>query len=211
MKEVFVVGAGGHAKVSIDILQSSGYTVVGIVDDNPSMLGKTVSGVQVIGQSSILEELYRSGLKEAFIAIGNNQIRMKIAEKMERMGFSFVKAIHPRSIVASSVQVGDGSLVAAGAVLNPDSCIGKQVIVNTGATVDHDCMVEEGAHIAPGSHLAGQVFIGKRTHIGIGTSVIQGIHIGEDSIVGAGSVVVRSLPAKVKAYGVPARIVETLI
>jgi UDP-N-acetylbacillosamine N-acetyltransferase len=174
------------------------------------MIGKTVLDIPVIGNSQALEKLHKSGIKDAFIAIGNNQIRMQIAERMQYMGYSFVKALHPKSIIASSVKIGEGSLVAAGAVLNPDSCIGKHVIVNTGATVDHECVVEDGAHISPGVHLAGQVKVGKRTHVGIGSSVIQRIQIGEDSIVGAGSVLVRSLPAKVKAYGVPARIIETL-
>lgn len=205
-ESVIVFGASGHAKVAIDILNYTGYDVVGVFDDNTEIHGTTILNVPVIGGTEKLKEQLDNGVMNAFVAIGNNKVRVQIGKKLKDMGFKLITAIHHSAILSDTVRVGDGSMVAAGAVINPDSKIGKYVIINTSSTVDHDCIISDGVHISPGANLAGNVSVGENTHIGIGSSVIQGIDIAKDSIVGAGSVVVRDIEANVTAYGNPARV-----
>lgn len=206
MEQVLILGAGGHAKVAIDILNYTGYKVVGVIDDNATLHGEQILGVPIVGGVDKLKEQLEQGISSVFVAIGNNKVRMELGEKLHGQGFKLISAIHHSSIISDNVRIGGGSMVAAGAIINADSKIGKYTIINTGATVDHDCIISDGVHISPGANLAGNVSIGENAHIGIGSSVIQGITIANDSIIGAGSVVVRNIEDNVTVYGNPARV-----
>ena len=124
---------------------------------------------------------------------------------MKDYGFQLIKAIHPSAIIGSDVTVGEGSLVAAGAVINASTKIGKCGIINTCASVDHDCVISDGVHIGPGCRVAGDVTVGKYAWLGIGATVIDKRSIGQGSVVGAGAVVIGDVPDAVVVTGVPAR------
>lgn len=201
------VGAGGHAKVVIDILRQDGrYEVVALVD--PVRVGQSLAGIPIIGGDEQLPQIYAQGVTAAFIgvgSVGDNTLRRRLYEQALAMGFSLVNAIHPRAIVAPSVACGSGVAIMAGAILNPDTVLGPNVIVNTGAIVDHDCHIGAHSHISPGAVLAGGVRTGIGAHIGVGATVRQGIVVGDGAVVGAGAVVVRDVPPRVVVIGVPAR------
>lgn len=209
MEKVVVVGSGGHAKVVIDILEYTGYKVVGLIDDDVSKHGSTIVGIPILGNNEKLNELLDEGINKAFVAIGNNEVRVKIGETLKEKGFELVKAIHHSAAVADTVRIGEGSMVAASGVINPDAKIGKHVIINTGATIDHDCMIADGVHVSPGANLAGNVSVGENTHIGIGSCIIQGLTIGKSSIVGAGAVVIRDIPSYTTSVGNPANVIKS--
>lgn len=206
MDKVVIIGASGHSKVIIDILQLNGFTTVGLIDDvNISSFGQTVMDIPIIGGSDKLNGLLKSGVSNAFVAFGNNKARVEVGERLLLMGFKLLKAIHPRAIIADSSIIGEGTTVIAGAVINSNVKIGKHVIINTGSTIDHDCVISDGVHISPGVNLAGTVKVGEKTHIGVGATVIEKINIASNSIIGAGAVVVRDIEEGVIAYGVPAK------
>lgn len=200
---VLVIGAGGHAKVVADILACQGEIVIGFLDDNPDSWGTRRLGLPVLGGIDLFDSHSPGGL---VMGIGDNMARQRIVGRLGTAANGLWRsAIHPRSTVASSVRVGSGVVVAAGAVVNPDSVLGDHVIVNTGATVDHDCMIGNYVHIAPGVHMSGGVQVGLGVLIGVGASVAPGKTIGDWAVVGAGAVVVRDVPGRVTAKGVPAR------
>jgi sugar O-acyltransferase (sialic acid O-acetyltransferase NeuD family) len=205
MSGIFVVGAGGHAKVVAEILQARGDAIHGFLDDNPDVWGATRVGLPVLGSLDSLAERDPAGI---IIGVGSNQSRNELAERLER---SFpgllVNAVHPSAVVSPSAALGRGVVVAAGAVINADTVIGDHVIINTGATVDHDCVVESFAHVAPGANVAGGVRIGEGSLIGVGACVIPNTVIGEWSVVGAGAAVVDDVPSRCTVAGVPARII----
>ncbi len=207
MNGTVIIGAGGHAKVVADILLCQEIAVLGYVDDNPSLWHTELLGLPVLGGLDLLETLTPDAL---IIAIGNNAVRQAIAERLgPRAARLWRGAIHPRATVSQSVQLGDGAVIAAGAIVNPAARIGKHVIINTGATVDHDCVIADYAHIAPGAHLAGGVSVGQQTLIGVGAAVNPSCTIGAHTIIGAGAVVVCDIPDRVTAMGVPARWSDT--
>lgn len=195
-----VLGAGGHAKVIISTLQLAGISVAGIYDDDLSKKGERVLGVQVLGSPAEIA----AGAHQMFVVgIGNNAIRRQVVERLPKL--AWLKAVHPKAYVHETVQLGEGTVVFAGAVIQPHVRIGRHVIINTGATIDHDCVIEDFAHIAPGCNLAGGVSVRNGAFMGIGSAAVPGVDIGEWTTVGAGGVVVKSLPAHVTAIGVPAR------
>jgi UDP-perosamine 4-acetyltransferase len=206
--QVVGIGAGGHAKVVLDTLRlMNAYHVVGLLD--PGCVGASVSDVPVLGDDELLPRLRAAGVAVAFIgvgSVGDNTLRTRLFEKVQAAGFTFVNAIHPASILASSVQLGQGITILAGAIVNPDTRIGDNVIINTGAIVEHDCEIEAHVHISPGAVLCGGVRVGIGAHIGAGATVRQCVTIGERVVVGAGAVVIRDVPPGVVVLGVPARI-----
>jgi sugar O-acyltransferase (sialic acid O-acetyltransferase NeuD family) len=198
-QSVAVIGAGGHAKVVISTLQAAGYIVTSVFDDDPARLGTSVMNVPVRGR---VAELAQAGRRMAVIAIGDNRVREKLAREIN---MEWVTAVHPQSYVDSSVRLGEGSVVFAGAIIQPDTVIGAHAIINTGAIVDHDCVLGDFVHLAPGVRLAGGVQIARGAFLGIGAAVVPYRRVGEWAIVGAGGVVIRDIPDGVTAVGVPAR------
>ena len=208
------IGAGGHARVVVDaLLQRGDVEIVGLLDRREELHGQTVGGVLVLGGDELLPALWEMGVCGCFIAIGgvgDNRPRRAVFERVVGLGFEVIQVVHPRATVASSVSLGRGTVVMAGAVINPFAEVGENVIINTGAIVEHDCWVGDHVHVAPGAVVGGHARIGEGAHLGLGCIVLQGCRVGRWALVGAGTVVHRDLPDGVKAVGVPARIVGTV-
>ncbi|GAB4268946.1 MAG: acetyltransferase [Candidatus Rifleibacteriota bacterium] len=201
MKDVIILGAGGHAKVVIDTAILSGYKPVALYDDSDKLQGSKTSDIPVAGKICDLPEDF-SG--HAFIAIGNNAIRKQLAEKFKNA--RWIKLIHPSAIIAGSAVIEPGTLICAGSIIQPEVYIGKHCIINTGANLDHECRIGKYVHVGPGCNIAGSVRIEDGCLIGIGSSILPLKKIGSWSILGAGSVTAIDIPPGSKAWGVPARI-----
>ena len=193
-----IVGASGHGKVIADIAKLNGYNDIVFVDDNEAV--DECAGYPVIGRSCDFAKVE----KNVVIAIGNAKIRSRIQEQYESRGFYPVTLIHPNATVADSAQIGVGSLIMAGAVINPYAKLGKGCIVNTCASVDHDCVLGDYVHVAVGAHLCGTVEVGAYTWIGAGATVSNNISICPECMIGAGAVVVKNIEEAGVYVGVPA-------
>lgn len=195
---MYLIGASGHAKVILDILQSLKIPVSGLYDDNPNI--RSLNSIPVSGRYK------QEGLDAPLIiSIGDNKTRAKIAKALK---VSFGNACHPSAIISPSAKIGDGTVIMQKAVIQADTTIGNHVIVNTGASVDHDCFIDNFVHISPGSVLAGNVEIGEGSHIGAGAVIIPGIKVGKWCKIGAGAVVIRNIPDNATAVGNPAKIIK---
>ena len=184
--------------------------VWGCLDDDVSRHGHLLEGVLVKGGMDILRH-HCCPVDQVVVAIGCNADRVRLAEDIHQWGYEMVTIIHQTATVARDVEIGPGTVIMAGGIIQPGSRIGSLVVINTAATVDHDCVVEDGAHLAPGVHLGGNVHVGREALLGIGTMALPGTRIGDHSVVGAGSVIVRDIPARVVAFGVPARVRRVVV
>ncbi len=201
IKHVLVIGAGGHAKVVLSALMEAKADVAGIYDDDPFKLGTEVLGVPVLGAIGELRSV--KGVV-GVIGVGDNATRRRIAAQLP--GTEWLTVVHPMAFVDESASLGLGTVVFAGAVIQPGARIGRHCIINTGATVDHDCVIGDFCHIAPGCNLGGAVTLAEGVFMGIGSVAIQNVSVGAWSTVGAGAAVVTYLPDRVVAVGVPARV-----
>lgn len=196
MNKVYLYGAGGHAKVILDILQLNNIVVEKIFDDDITI--KDFMGIPVSRES-------RSPL---IVSIGDNMIRKKIVSTFSNIRYE--RAISQKAIISESALVEEGTVVMQGSIIQSCARIGKHVIINTAATIDHDCIIHDFVHIAPGSNLCGEVEVGEGTLIGAGSTIIQGVKIGKWCKIGAGSVVTRNIPDNVVAIGAPCKVTKLL-
>jgi sugar O-acyltransferase (sialic acid O-acetyltransferase NeuD family) len=200
-QRIFVFGAGGHAKVLIDIAEkSSVLSVLFLVDDDPLLKGTVFFGYPVVGGKKELIALERR-IEYALVAIGNNENRCAAGRWLRANGYTLVSAVHPSARIGRAVEIGAGSVLMANTVVNPSSRIGDNVIINTGAQVDHDCVIGDGVHIAPGAIVCGTVRIGEMSFVGAGSTVINNITIGKNVCIGAGTTVYADVPDGMRIVG----------
>jgi acetyltransferase EpsM len=193
---VALFGAGGHAKVILELLEEAGRSVHGFVADKPEisvMLGYAVQSWSAYQPEDV----------EWIIAIGDNATRRK---KAALVGSRFARVAHRGSYISSRTVWGEGSVVMSGASIHSGATLGAHCIVNTHASVDHDCHLGDFVHIAPHAALCGHVEIGEGTLIGAGAVVVPGVKIGRWSVIGAGSVIRNDIPDGVLVAGNPGRI-----
>lgn len=209
MKKIVLIGAGGHCKVIIDILKNiDEYEIVGITDGR---INGKVLNIPIIGDDSMLQKLYKDGVRYAFIcvgALGNMEARNVIYNKLKQIGFELPILIHKSAIISPYVFIDEGTCVMPGAIINPDTIIGVNCIINTGSVVEHDCKIGDNTHISPKVAIAGGVNIGHNTHIGIGSSIIQNKNIGNNVTIGAGAVVISDVEDNALALGIPAKTIR---
>jgi sugar O-acyltransferase (sialic acid O-acetyltransferase NeuD family) len=203
------IGASGHCKVLIEIIRRAGtWKIEGLLDSDKSRHGQTVNDIPILGADDMIENLFKIGVRAAFIGIGSigpNQARRNAYSLLCGLGFELPVLIHPSASVGSDTNIGSGTCIMPGAIVNPGANIDKCTIINSGAIIEHDCHISDYVHISPGAVLGGSVCIGEGSHVGIGAVVRQGIRVGKNVMIGAGSVVVKDVPDNTTVTGVPAR------
>lgn len=211
MKQLAIIGASGHAKVIIDIVEKEGkHQIAGLIDrsyrENESVLGYPVIGRDEALPSLIIEHK----IDGVIIAIGDNYIRSKVAEKLTQIccELKFFSAIHPTVSIAKDVLIGDGTVIMAGVSINSSCEIGCHCILNTNSSLDHDATMADFSSLAPGGTIGGNVRVGKYSAIGIGATIIHNVNIGEYTVIGAGSTVLKDTESLIVAYGSPAKMVR---
>ncbi|WP_082224348.1 acetyltransferase [Pseudomonas trivialis] len=208
LRQLVMLGAGGHAKVLLSLANASGLHVIGVCDPELHRLGVFEwRGIAVLGGDEALDQLDRTrvGLINGIGQVVGSNLRQILYESAVSKGFQFPPLVHPAAFVDESAVLGQGVQIMAGAVIQPDVTLGCNTIINTGASVDHDCNVAAHVHIAPGATLCGNVQIDSGAFVGAGATVIQGLALGEYAVVGAGTVMVRDLPADSILLGPTAR------
>ena len=206
MKEkLLIIGASGHGKVVADIaIKMDKWQSIAFLDDDDSI--KSCMGLKVIGKSTDAFTYLKDA--DIFVAIGNNATREKTQGRLEIEGASMATIIHPSAVIGTDVEIGTGTAIMAGVVINCSTHIGKGCIVNTGATLDHDNVIEDYVHISPGANLAGTVCIGRGSWLGTGSIVSNNVNICSECKVGAGAVVVKDISEPGTYVGVLARRVD---
>ena len=213
MKDIVIIGAGGHAKVIADIilkrkeLLNEKLNITGFLDDGYKNLKYTkIFDIPILGDTSLIGKLEHEKKYNYIIGIGNNKIREKISNKFPNL--NYYTAIHPKSVIGTEVAIAEGTIVMANTIVNSGTKIGKHCILNTGSIIEHDNKIEDYCHISPNSTLCGTVKVGKNSWIGAGSTIIQNRNIGENSMIGAGSVIIRDIPNNCAVVGNPGKIIK---
>lgn len=212
MKDIVIIGAGGHAKVVADIILKrkevlkEELNIIGFLDDNFDKIEyREIFNIPILGSLDLIEE-FKNKDYEYIIAIGNNLIRRKLAKKYSKL--NYYTAIHPTAVIGNMITLDIGTVVMANVVVNSYSKIGKHCILNTSCVIEHDNIIRDYTHISPSATLCGKVRVDTCVWIGGGSRIIQGVSIGENTVVGLGSVVLKNINKNCVVIGNPANILR---
>lgn len=207
-KPIFILSAGGHAKVLLEALQkNTEIKIAGLLEIDKKLIGKSIFDIPIYDQNKKLEEFYPESiiLVNGIGSTALPDLRKKQYEIFKKKGYVFGKVFHPTTYCSEDVMIAEGVQLLARSTVLTGTKIGCNAIINTSASIDHDCDIGNHVHIAPGVVLSGGVKIGDNCHIGTGASIIQGVKIGENSLIAAGAVVISDVPRNSRVAGVPAR------
>lgn len=214
-----VLGAGGLGITVAGILEHmrmQSYVAYNRKDDvaflDDKHIGKEVNGYKVLGgvADSFTKESDAYGENLFIVAFGTTfmDARMKLFERLKKSGKTFFNAIHPTVVIDRTAEIGEGIIMAAGSIVNPNAKISDNCVLCVAATVDHETIIGENVYLSPGVNIGGEVIVGKNALIGMNATILPEIKIGESSIVGAGAVVTKDVPPITTVVGNPARIIK---
>jgi len=194
---IVLYGGGGHGKVLIELLQALGtYRLVGIVDDGLA-IGSSVLGFPVLGDATILPDLYRQGVRLAVNGvggIGNVSARLRVFEALAAAGFNCPALVHPKAYVERSAHLEGGVQILAQAYISSAAYVGYGSVINAGVVVSHDCVIGRCVNLSPGAMLAGGVKVEDFAQIGMAATINIGITIGRGARIGNGATVKANVP-----------------
>ena len=196
MKHLVLVGGGGHCKSVIDVAESAGYTILGILD-RPEEVGKKVLGYEVIGTDNEMAKYVDKA--EFVVTVGQVKspaLRIKLHSMVEQAGGKLATIISPSAHVSKYATVGEGSVVMHQAIVNADAKVGKGCIINTFANIEHDVEIGDYCHISTGAMINGGARIGDSTFIGSQSVVNQMKYIVGGAIIASLSVVNKDILEK---------------
>lgn len=207
MKNITIIGAGGHSKVIHDIIMATEqYRIIAILDDKFKEIKN--DGAVITAPIKYATTLFKEYNSEFVIAVGNNKVRKEIVTSLKIPEDSYSTLVHPTAFISPSVKLKSGVVVMPQALINADSKVGNHVIINSSASVGHDTILGDFVHISPNSTLTGGSQVGEGTQIGAGAVLIPCKKIGEWSMVGAGSTVINDIPSNSLAVGSPAKVIK---
>ncbi|MEL7220326.1 MAG: acetyltransferase [Bacteroidota bacterium] len=197
MKEVIIIGAGGHAAELRDYIchfnQAKGETairVIGFLDDNPAP--HEHYGYQEPLLGTILAHTVRTDCYY-MMGIANLKYRRPIIESIQAKGGRFTGLIHPTALISPSAEIGEGVVISHNASVGPKAKIGKFNMLNSRCTIGHDTHMGDYNFISPKVALSGNTKIGHENMIGTNASTIPGAKIGNNNIIGAGMIVYKPI------------------
>ena len=207
MKDIIIIGFGGHAKSVVDsILELKEYNIIGYTDIEDRNVELTY-----LGTDDVLCAYFDKGITNVVIGIGylgRCNTREIIFTKLKKIGFNILTIIDKTAIVSKTAIIGEGVYIAKGAIVNTEAKIGKLCIINTKSVIEHECQVGDYSHIAVGTVLCGNVEVGTNVFVGAGSTIIQGINIANNCTIGAGSVVISNIMENSVVAGIPARVIK---
>ena len=188
MDKILLIGAGGHARSCIDVLEEENqFEIAGLIEKGESISNESL-GYSVIGTDDDLKVL-RKQHKNALITVGqirSPKIRIKLYQLLKELDFTLPVIVSPYAYVSKHAQIGEGSIIMHGSIINANVKIGKNCIINNKSLIEHDAVIGDHCHIATGTIINGEVSVGNETFIGSGAITKQCISIGNNCIVGAG-------------------------
>lgn len=204
-RPLILIGGGGHCKSVIEVAESAGYEIKGILD-MPDEVGKEVlPGHKVIGTDDEIPQYVEEC--DFVITVGfikNPALRIKLYNKVKAAGGRLATIIASTAHVSKYAELGEGTVIMHHAFVNAGAKIGDNCIINTFVNIEHDAEVGNQCHISTGTMVNGECKIGESCFIGSQSVCANCIEIASDIIVGTGSVVRKSIRVKGIYAGNPA-------
>lgn len=188
MKTIYLIGAGGHSKSCIDVVEATGLYRIGGLFDLKKNQGQKVGNYEIIGGDEDIH-LYVKPDVEFLITVGqikNADVRVKAAKLLKELNAKAATVISPRAYVSKTAEVKAGTIVMHDAIVNSYAQVGEHCILNTRSLVEHDAIVEDFCHISTGAILNGNVLVKQKSFVGSLAVTQEGLIVAEGSVLSAG-------------------------
>ncbi len=195
MKTLLLIGGGGHCRAAIDVIESEGcFVIKGIVQPKADGV-EPVLGYPILGEDADLPTLL-ADTPQALVTVGQIKaptLRRHLFESLKGLNAVMPLIVSPKAHVSRHAQVGEGTLVMHGAIVNACARIGVNGIVNSLSLIEHDAVVGNHCHISTGARVNGGAIIEDGCFIGSGAVLREGVRVGANSVIGAGCVITRDV------------------
>ena len=192
MKDIVILGGGGHAKSCIDVIShNKKYSILGIND--PNLLESPFSNIPLLNES--LEDIFSKN-ERIFLGIGfiKDPIpRKQLIDQIQAIGFVTPSFVSPYAYSSPNAEISEGTIIMHKALVNTHVRLGSFSIINTMALIEHDVQIGSNCHISTGAIVNGGSSIGSNTFIGSNAVIGNNVSVGENCIVQAGAFLNRNL------------------
>jgi sugar O-acyltransferase (sialic acid O-acetyltransferase NeuD family) len=208
-KKICILGAGGFGRevlcCLIDGIASTNLKIEEIVCfmvSDEHFKESKIMGVDVIPQSKFDSSLYN-----VVVAIGDPHLRKRVIDNMPPQT-TYTSIIHPSAVISEWVEIGEGSIIAAGTILTCNIKIGKHAHLNLHTTIGHDCIIGDFFTTAPAANISGNCHFGDCVYFGTNSAARQGVKICNNVMIGMGGVVVKNITEEGVYIGNPLKKLE---
>ena len=194
-KKIILIGAGGHARSCIDVIESNEEYSVGAIVGQDFELGKSILGYLVSNVEEDLNELSKQ-YQYALVAVGStgySQTRCRLYKKIISSGFKLPLIISKYSYVSKNASIGNGTIIMHGAIVNAGASVGSNCIINSNSLIEHDAILGNHCHVSTSAVVNGGTRIGECVFIGSGSCIRDNIRIGNNCMIGMGQFVYKDL------------------
>ncbi len=200
MKNIVLIGAGGHCKSCIDVIElEKRFKVVGLIDNKKNRILKKY---KLLGNEKNFKKILKKN-KFALITLGQIQDlykREKLFNLAKKNGFKFPSIISPLAYVSNQAKIGEGTIVMHGAIVNAGARVGKNCIINSKSLIEHDAVIGNNSHVSTRATLNGEVKLGYNSFVGSHTVIKQSVKIGNNTFINAGLFIDKNIKDNTKIY-----------
>lgn len=206
MKDIIIVGAGGHGIEMVWLARRCGRKIKGFLDNTPEKQENHILGERVLGRIDKSDNYLDC---EFVIAIGNPRARKNIIDTFfSSKKYQFATLIDPTVILGENIIIGNGAMICAGSILTVNINIGQHCIVNINSTLSHGVSIDNFVTIAPNVSISGDVKICDLVEVGANATIREKLMINEGAMIGMGAVLINNVGKNHIMVGNPARLLK---
>lgn len=205
-----IIGAGTQGQVYASYLIEAGIHIIGFIDDNPSLIRKSVIGIPVLGcYQDLYTDSFKAKIESVYCPIGDNHVRVEYLSMLHKEGYNIPSFIHPSVSIAPDVTLGRAIYMLVGNIVMPHTTIGNYIMVNQASTIAHHVKIQDGTFMSSGVNIGACINVKEKAYIGMGVTVMTGVQsLGKNCLLGAGCVIIKDVPDNAVMVGNPGRIIK---
>lgn len=212
-KKLIIFPFGGNGREAAAQLAGSDplkkeWQLVGFVDDDPAVRGKTACGVPVLGGTKVLKEYPKAKVLAVPGNAGDYLKRRHIIEGLDLKKDRFAQVLAPSVVISPDAKIGYNTLLLANVVVGCGASVGNHCIILPNTTLGHDSVIEDFCCIGANVAVSGHVTIRSGCYIGSGSAIRERVTVQERSLVGLGSNVIADIAKDVIVVGNPAKLLN---
>ncbi|WP_026969858.1 hypothetical protein [Algoriphagus terrigena] len=161
------------------------YDLIGFVDDNPKLVGKTFAGLPVIGTYDAVLAMDKVAL---VITVSSPSEKADIVRRLlYHPSLVFPNLFSSNAWVSRDCIFGRGNLILEGSLINFGTQIGNFNTIDQRCSIGHETVISSYSYLEEAVSIGGYSYLEDAGTIGKEAVISQGVRIGRETEIGAGS------------------------